>query len=84
MTLKQLKSEAREKLVRPHPDGMYLDIRDVDTLITTAYYAGIEKAVEEIEKAEWEISNADNLLEVYASIDKLKATLQAKVNKDNK
>ena len=44
MTLEQLKSEAREE----YGDGDY-EWNDLDTLITTAFNAGLERAVEVVE-----------------------------------
>ena len=91
MTLEQLKSEAREKLKKClHHTGMYMLSQDqINTLITTAYNAGLERAVEVVGSIEVTSYDEKNLCTEEAdayklALDDIKAKLQAEVTKDNK
>ena len=85
MTLEQLKSEAREE----YGDGDY-EWNDLDTLITTAFNAGLERAVEVVvgkkknKQSDHSRTRVCSQCHVNEELDDITTQLQAEVNKDNK
>jgi len=88
-TLEQLKSEAREKY-RNLPNFKTLPkenqeviLENNDTLITIAFNAGLERAVEVVEKEFYSFGVFNNL-DLKSKVENILSQLQAEVNKDNK
>jgi len=93
MKIEQLKSEAREKYLQKGSysgqtkagscgAGFYTS-EDVDTLITTAYNAGLERAVEVVEMMKYVDPKGQRAKSRNRFADDITTQLQAEVNKDN-